>query len=151
MITLKLAQEEDYGECLRMAKAFHEVSPYSSVPMDEDKVRLLFDVYREKPDQLLVLLACAQEKPIGLLVATCQELYFSKTKAAGEIIWWVDEPYRKSTGGLKLYRAFEFWAKKIGASFITGVNTTGATDVSKVYVKNGYHLAESTFLKVIEQ
>ncbi len=144
---IRVAYEPDWAECLRMSKAFHAFSPYRDYPFDDDKVRILFDLYKSNPRQVVVILAEVQDKPIGLLVGSVSELYFSKVKVGGEIIWWVDEEYRKTRAGINLFHAFEYWSTEVGAQVLSGVNTEGTTDVSKFYLRNGYHLAESTFIK----
>lgn len=107
----------------------------------------MFDRYLDDPSVMIIILAKANEKVVGVIVGHIAELYFSDTKMAGEIIWWVDEEYRGSLAGIQLFHAFEFWAGKTGAKFVTGVNTNETVDVSKVYVRNGYHLAETTYVK----
>ena len=148
-VSLKLATEEDWFEVLRISRSFHEFYPYRSIPFQEDKVRILFDRYLSNPLEMIVIVAKTDEKTIGVLVGHLSELYFSNTKVAGELIWWVDEEYRRTKAGIQLFHAFEFWARKVSASFISGVNTSETTDVSKVYIRNGYHLAETTYVKEI--
>lgn len=150
MHSLKLATEEDWPEVLRMARAFHSVSPYNHIPFSETKVRSIFDLYQTDPTKLIIIVGLLDMKVVGVIVGMLTDIYFSDTKTAGEIIWWVDEEARKTRIGKKLFDAFEYWGWKIGAKFFTSCNTSGAHDISRYLNKNGYHMAEQTFIKEIK-
>lgn len=116
--------------------------------MNEDKVRVLFEEYISNPSIKIIILACdTQNKPIGLIVGAKTQMYFSDVEFAGELIWWVDEEYRRSRAAIDLFKAFEFWSKKVGAEVVTVVDTVQTTPLTNFYMRNGYHLAESVFIK----
>ncbi len=117
--------------------------------MDDNKVRALFDGYHEDPTKAICIVADVNQKLVGCLYGIATEFYFSDFLVCTELIWWVDEDYRNTSTGIKLFKAFEFWAKRIGAQYLSAVNTEGTTDLSKLYNHSGYHLAESTYVKAL--
>lgn len=147
--SLKLATESDWPEVLRMSKAFHSFSPYQGIPFQETKVRKIFDRYLEDPTKIIVILGIKDSQTVGVIVGVIDELYFSEVLTAGEIIWWVDPPERRTRLSKNLFDAFEYWGRKMGAKFLSCVNTSDTTDLARFYVKNGYHLAESNYIKEI--
>lgn len=149
MIELRLATEADYPDVLRMSKAFHESSPYSHYPMNETKVRAIFDTYLKDPSSVIVVVAYKEDIAIGCIVAVRTELYFSDVVTAGEIIWYVQETFRKTRAGLLLYKAFEEWGRRVGARVLQGVNTEGTTDLVRYYSHKKYSKAETVYIKEI--
>jgi GNAT superfamily N-acetyltransferase len=133
-----------------MSKTFHEFSPYRHYPFDENKVRTIFDKYLLSPTEVIVILGCKDGQVIATLVGTLSQLFFSPTNVAGEIIWWVDPEYRRTGIGFKMHEAFEFWSKQVGADVLQCVQTEETTALVKFYTGNGYHLAESIYVKDIK-
>ena len=147
MPSLKLAEEGDWPEVLRMSRAFHEFSPYQGIPFEERKVRNIFDRYLVDPTKVIVILGVVGTETVGVIVGVVDELYFSEVFHASEVIWWVDPQERGTVLGKQMFEAFEYWGGKMGAKFLNVVNTSGTTELSGFYVKNGYHLAESVYIK----
>lgn len=150
MPSLKLAEESDWPEVLRMSRAFHEFSPYNHIPFSEIKIRRIFESYLKDPNRVIVILGEFDGEIKGVIVALVDEFYFSTERTAGEIIWWVDEDVRGSPLGKNLFDAFEYWGRQVGAKFINCTNTSGTTDLGRFYEKHGYHLAESVYIKEIK-
>lgn len=149
-LSLKLATEADWDEVLRMAHEFHIFSPYNGIPFEESKVRAIFDRYLEDPTKVIVILGVKDGTPVGVIVGVVDELYFSKVLTAGEIIWWVDPPQRGTRLSKDMFNAFEHWGWKMGAKFLNVVNTQETTDLSRFYEQQGYHLAESNYVKELK-
>lgn len=149
---LSLATEEDWGDVLRMSRAFHEESPYRDIPFSENKVWGLFSQYLSSDKtSLLCLLLRDGDDVCGLIFCAVTELYFSEIKTASEIVWWVHPDHRMKRGSLLLFQAYEFWANKVGAKFTCAVSTEGTTQLDKFYKRSGYSLYESTYVKQIKE
>lgn len=150
--TLSLAQEADWDDVLWMSKSFHAESPYSDIPFSENKVWGLFSQYlNSDKTSLLCLLLKDGEETCGIIFCAVTELYFSETKAASEIIWWVHPDHRLKRGSLLLFQAYEFWANKVGAKFACAVSTEGTTQLDRFYKRSGYSLYESTYVKKLKE
>lgn len=66
-----------------------------------------------------------------------------------ELAWWVEPEYRKSSIGIELLRDLEQRAKDRGcATFsVTFMETSMPEVVRKIYINEGYSLAETTYTK----
>lgn len=143
-MTLRLANENDFPEILRMARAFHEVSPYRDLEFSEDSCRNVFDLYLrgDKTDIVIIL-----SDNSGMLIACANQLPFSNDKVAMELAWWVDEDKRGSKDSLLMKKAYEAWARKIGAKLTQMAMLDEVTNLDKFYRKQGYVPAERSYIK----
>lgn len=146
--SLRLAESRDWNDVLRMSEDFHRESPYSDIPFSENRVREIFDQYLSSDKtELLVLLLEASGNVCGVIVAICSQFPFSEAKAASELIWWVDHEHRARRGSLTLFRAYEFWCKKIGALYSSAISTEGTVQLDNFYQRSGYQKAETTYIR----
>lgn len=146
--SLRLAESRDWSDVLRMSEDFHRESPYSDIPFSENRVREIFDQYLSSDKtELLVLLLEASGVVCGVIVAVCSQFPFSEAKAASELIWWVDHEHRSRRGSLTLFRAYEFWCKKIGALYSSAISTEGTVQLDNFYQRSGYQKAETTYIR----
>ncbi len=145
-MTLRLAQESDYGEVIRMARNFHLASPYSELEFDEPSCRRLFEAYLSNKREFMIILA-EKEYPFGMIVGHCASSPFSKDKITSELAWWVDEEYRGSRDSLLLMKAYEDWCVRVGSKITQMAMLDQSTDLEKFYRKSGYIPAERSFIK----
>lgn len=145
-MTLRLANENDFPEILRMAKRFHEISPYRGLPFSEDSCKNVFDFYL-RGDKTDIVIILAGDNPYGMLIACANQLPFSEDKVAMELAWWVDEDKRGSKDSLLMKKAYEAWARKIGASITQMAMLDEVTNLDKFYRKQGYVPAERSYIK----
>lgn len=145
---LRLAESQDWRDILRMSQSFHSESPYRDIPFSEHRVREIFDQYLSSDKtELLVLLLETSGSVCGCIVAICSQFPFSEAKAASELIWWVDHEHRSRRGSLELFRAYEFWCKKVGALYSSAISTEGTVQLDKFYERSGYEKAETTYIR----
>lgn len=150
--SLRLAESRDWQDVLRMSKDFHSESPYREIPFSEGRVREIFDRYLSSDKtEIMVLLLLYGEEVCGTIVSICSKFPFSEEKAASELIWWVDHKHRSRRGSLNLFRAYEFWCKKVGARYSSAVSTEGTVQLDKFYERSGYKKAETTYIKQIKK
>lgn len=146
-MTLALAKADDFPEILRMAKRFHDVSPYKGLPFSEDSCKAVFDLYlRGDKTEIIIILAKA-ELPYGMLIGVANQLPFSEAKVAMEMAWWVDEEYRGTKDSLLLKKAYEDWSRRIGAQLTQMAMLDEVTNLDKLYRKQGYVPAERSYIK----
>lgn len=144
---LRLATIEDYGEVLRMARAFHKSSPYSEITFSEDVCSALFDQYLLGDKTGLIIILSVDESPYGMVIGHCAAPPFSTEKVASEVAWWVDEDHRGSKDSILLLKAYEDWALRVGASVCQVAMLDDVTDLQRFYQRQGYHPAERSFIK----
>lgn len=149
---LRLAEASDWKDVLRMSRDFHSESPYREVPFSERRVREIFDQYLSSDKtEIMVLLLLYGEEVCGTIVSICSKFPFSEERAASELIWWVDHEHRSRRGSLSLFRAYEYWCRKIGARYSSAVSTEGTVQLDKFYERSGYKKAETTYVKQIKE
>lgn len=102
-------------------------------------------------DSAIVLIAEAEGNAVGLLAGVVAPTWFQKTKyVAQELAWWVDEEFRSSLVGVRLFMAFEEWAKLTGAeSIIMSSIETGSDNTGRFLERTGYKKSDTNYIKRI--
>lgn len=151
MHNLKIAQEEDFDEVLRMVQGHVSSSPYAKFPVSEDKVRGIVTEFLTAPkNERIAILAEVHGKVIGCVGAMVTELPFSRTRAAVELIWWVDEEFRGGRIALDLIGAYLHWHKNIAKTEVVSLSAFDNTlllKLDKYYKRLGFVPTEHTYLK----
>lgn len=84
----------------------------------------------------------------GLLLAMAYEHPFGPVWLARETVWWIDPSHRGSAAP-RMLDAYEHWARVKRCAF-TGMAGMGEDpDVARLYLRRGYRVAETHFLKVL--
>lgn len=146
-MTLRLATVDDVPEFLRMARLFHHTSPYSGIPFSEDRILQYFEIALQNPLSVICILSEQDGDVRGMICGVCDAPPFSDLKVATELAWWMDEEYRHSRDSLDLFKAYEEWARRAGASLCQMALLSSSPDLTKLYERSGYQLTERTFLK----
>lgn len=146
---LKLAEEKDREDFIRMCKNFFDVSPFKMMTFSRTQLDGVFDVALNNRLNAIVILLVEGEDNVGMVVGHCASPLFAEESIASELAWWVDEAYRNSRKAGELINAYEDWAIRIGAwasnmAFIEGVSPPS---VQKFYEKLGYSKTETSYLK----
>lgn len=142
---LRVAKPEDYKEVERLCLEFLKETPYTAFDINEAKIKEnLFAFLKADRKEKIVLLYGS----IGLLIAQVVPSYFSDERIAGEIVFFVEKPYRVSRAALVLSAAFENWAKKVGCKLAThALMSTSPDSVRSFYKRKGYILREEAYVK----
>lgn len=143
---MKLAELSDLPDILRMARSFHEASPYKDLEFSEERCREMFARYLVGNKKELIIIL-AGDKPFGMIIGFANSLPFSLDLVATELAWWVDEEHRGSRESLLLFKAYEDWAKRIGARLTQMAMLDDVTNLKRFYEKQGYRPAEQSFIK----
>lgn len=146
---LRLAEQKDLQDCIRMAKNFHSSSPYSGQPFSEEKCVRLFNDYLSGDKTSMIIILAEDKTVFGMIIGLKSELPFSTVNVCTELAWWVDEDRRKTKDSILLFKAYEEWSKRVGGSLSAVAMLEGVTDLSLFYEKSGYRPAEKTFVKEI--
>lgn len=144
---IRFAERHDLEDCLRMARNFHEKSPYSHLDFDESKCRELFQKYLEGDRTEILILLAESSKVFGMIIGLRGELPFSSVPVSTELAWWVDPEYRKSRDSLMLFKAYEEWSRRVGAKITQVAMLDDVTDLSGFYTKQGYTAAEKSYVR----
>lgn len=144
---IRFAEAKDLQDCLRMARRFHEASPYSDLPFDEEKCKKLFRKYLEGNRAELLILLAEDRDVFGMIIGLRGELPFSSSVVSTELAWWVDPEYRRSRDSLMLFKAYQEWSRRVGAEITQVAMLDDVTDLSKFYEKQGYTPAEKSYIR----
>lgn len=84
----------------------------------------------------------------GIAAILCPNMFNGKTMAV-ECLWYVLPEYRGQ--GLKLFFAFEEWAKRHGATMLSMIHLHALQPekLKKLYERMGYHAVETNYIKEV--
>ena len=146
-MSLRLATKEDYPHIIRMARRFHEASPYSDLEFSEEQSRAVFEKYLGSNKTEIVIILAADGEPYGMIIGAASSLPFSQDKVASELAWWVDEDKRGSKDSLMLFKAYQDWARRVGSKITQMAMLDDVTNLNKFYLKQGFVPAERSYIK----
>jgi GNAT superfamily N-acetyltransferase len=146
---LKLAEEKDREDFIRMCKNFFDVSPFSSMTFSRVQLDGVFDVALNNRLNAIVILLVEGEDNVGMVVGHCSSPLFAEEAIASELAWWVDEEHRNSRKASELIAAYEDWAIRVGAhsSTLAYIEEVSPPSVSRYYERLGYTKTETSYLK----
>ena len=149
MSTLKLLQESDIPQVIKLGKNFLQASPYSDLRFSEEATEAYLRVCLTNPEERICILSMDGNIAVGALLAHTSLAPFSSDKIATELAWWVEPEYRNSRRGLELKAAYEYWAIKMGAKKIgmALLNTEHGPALHRLFSRNGYKEAETAYVK----
>lgn len=138
---IRFAEAGDVTDVVRLAQSQFQKTPYKDVlKFDRDVVRENFFKYLsvDPTSVLLIVSTDGPTEPVhGVLAALATPTLFSNEKVATELLWAFDEGHRKD--GVLLFRAYEFWQKKIGCKVSTVSTLNGVkrnyTPVERIMIK----------------
>jgi hypothetical protein len=84
----------------------------------------------------------------GVLLAVAYQHRFGPVWLADETVWWIDPKHRGSAAP-RMLDAYETWAREQHCAFAGMAGMGEDPDVAKLYVRRGYRVAETHFLKAI--
>lgn len=146
---LRIATKEDLGTLVGFAKEFHNVSPYKDITFDNTKVSNFIEYLIEDPNSLVLLLE-EDNKSVGCLLSTIEEILFGRDLMASELMYWVNPDYR-GKDSWSLVEAYQYWASKLECK-LCSLSTLEGPLVDKLdnrYKQIGFNPSEYTYLKVL--
>jgi GNAT superfamily N-acetyltransferase len=122
----------------------NEFAPH--LDYDEDRCYLLYaDVKRDvERDRYNAYIAYDGDEPIGYMLCSASQMFFSKQISTRLEFWFVVPKYRKTRAAFELIRVYENWARLRGAIeiWVSVAHNTGHTamveQVSRMFEKMGY-------------
>jgi GNAT superfamily N-acetyltransferase len=150
---VRVATLDDLNALECMSELFYRSTCYNGrLPYDPKKVRKIYTsvITGDQSQATIFIKDDAWGCPCGMLFALATELPFTSVPSAIEMVWYVQEDFRKSRVGLELLRAFEEWATLCGYPVVQ-TGAVGAPDEIKqldnFYVKKGYSPGERYYYK----
>ena len=100
----------------------------------------------------LALVYCDEDKVIGCIGGFITPSQFDpKTKVFNEVLWYVDEDYRRTRAPLLLFNAVENYCKdnEIKHMIMASLGNRRDESLAKFYDRRGYVHFETTYIKSI--
>lgn len=143
---VRLATQDDVKIICQMFIKFQQESGYEAKTNFNKLPVWVSDIIDH--DDFLVLLAEEDSKPYGMFIGQVAGSPYCDDIAAVEHSWYVEPDSRGKTGGVKLLKAYEYWAMQIKeVDHLTMICLDQLKDLGPFYEKMGYIKAESTYYK----
>lgn len=147
MPIVRKAKEEDAIEFAVLAKQFAKESK-GGWKVDMDKTLENFKGGLNNPEFFFWVVE-DDDTIVGMLVGATNSPLFTKQVTAVELAWYMQPAYRDGRTALKLFDAFEKWAREKECDFITMADLPEVADLSALYERKGYKLTEKAYIKEI--
>tara|TARA_R110000782_G_scaffold75719_1_gene151094 strand:+ start:423 stop:896 length:474 start_codon:yes stop_codon:yes gene_type:complete len=146
----RLAGRNDAVAVFEMCRDFHLETQLSNIPFD-DSVFASHLSWLYDDDACVLFVAECDGNVIGFMSGWVDQLYFSKTLAAQNNLWYVLPKYRGGMIGVRLLKMFESWASEKGAKFLVGGTSSGIAmpRANKLIERFGYEPVGSEYRKVL--
>ena len=136
---VRRATEADRFAVIRLLKDSHAAAGFT-FPYSAPHADMLF---RQHMATGLVLVAGSPAR--GILMAVAFDHPFGAGKWAKETCWYI-APDARGRSALQMLDAYEAWALEQGCTTI-GMASLATNDVSRIYERRGYAVAEMHFVK----
>lgn len=135
-----------------LAERMHAESAFTHIPFDEDVLMQTLLGCINNPDDGVVLMAQNEDGVLkGFKFGVAHRFYFSTARVAHEMAMYVAPEFRGGFTCAALIKAFERWAKEVGAlEVVIGVAANIDNDLTaSVYERLGYAYRGPILKKVI--
>lgn len=152
MTELRLATPSDKPAIYDFGRTFWNQTLYAKAGIEYDR-ETVFDVIQLCMDEGVAILAEDGEKIVGMILVLVFPFLMNRNhKVATEWVFYVDPEYRREGIGDALIGAAEALLKLMNVTLFNMVNLQNVTPESaaKLYEKQGFALAETTYLKDIQ-
>lgn len=147
-MAIRHATAADLTPLVALGSRFFEASPFATIAaFDAAAVRAL--VEQAMAGGVVLVATDDDGAVVGGIMGTITGPWFAPTvPCAVEVAWWVDE-HARGMVGIRLYRAFEAWAREQGARAVvmSDLVTGGEAPAGVLYNRLGYTLAERSHIK----
>lgn len=145
-VNLREATVDDLDACVQLGRDFRNSTGYQAALADSpERYRAIGDYLIHNPDGIL-LVREVDGHPVGMLGAMVVDHVLSGERVAAELFWFVD-PTHRGSHGVRLFKAFEQWARDHGATRIQMVQPVWAEMVGELYKTLGYERLEIAWVK----
>jgi hypothetical protein len=117
-----------------------------SFPFEPAHAERLFLAHLEPHRLCLVLVADGVAQ--GVLMAIAAEHPFGPVRLARETAWWIEPDYR-GRHALRMLDGYEQWGRAEQCQFIGMAGMGDDPAVAKLYLRRGYWVAETHFLRAL--
>lgn len=130
----------DVDRCIAFGEEMHSESYFKFLDFSEDKLQNLWRTITFQPNNFCAFVAEKDERIIGFFIGVCQEHWFGSDKVACDLALFITKEERGGTAAVRLIKAYEQWARDVGAAEIhIGTSTNVNSErVTKLFEKMGF-------------
>jgi hypothetical protein len=148
---IRLANETDKVAIIRLLEKSHASAGFNSpggfsFPFDPAYAERLFIMHMMP--RRICMVHDVDDVPRGVLMAVVHEHPFGPVKIARETMWFIEREYR-GLAAVKMLHGYEAWAHSEGCQFIGMAGMGEDPEVGRLYLRRGYQVAETHYLKAI--
>ncbi len=150
-MTIRRAEKDDVEKLVELGKIMHKESVYSKYPFDQEHIKRYGDYMIENPDEFGVFFSEDSKGNVNAMVGGhITKMWFNPAvKIAFDLMIYSRPEKRGSIAVVRVVKAFEQWAKGVGASSVTMGVTAGINNdmAAKFLSAIGYDLKGSLLNK----
>lgn len=120
---IRPATHADLPALLALTRQMHLEGRFQHAALDEEKVELIF---RHCIESEFFVVSESSDGVDGMLAGICTELWFSRSYAAHDLIFFVRPIRRGGFAAVRMIQAFVTWAKVHGAAEVAISQSSGA-------------------------
>ena len=148
---IRLFNEEDFPELLRLGKMMHEESNFRTLDFIDSKLIEIGKRCINTPNDYLGILNENNGEINGMFIGYITPFFFSDQKIATDFVLFINPEHRGGTLAIRFILEYEKWAKENNAKQIKLGIYTGVNEyrTSELYKHLGYKHSGVTFKKEI--
>lgn len=149
---IRLATKEDEEQLLHICYKFFLTTNHNDLTWDRQKVITLIRSFTGEQGKIFLIAEDEYGNIISCLAGFIIDHLFATNKIAYEILWYVDQEFKRSKDVIKILKAYELWAKKSGCTHLSMGNRRGVDDskedaLERYYLRNGFKIIETVYKK----
>ena len=150
---IRRAEQTDKVAVIRLLEQSHRAAGFDrpggfTFEFDPAYAERLFLVHLMPRHLCLVLDVEGKFEVQGVLMAVWAEHPFGAVRVARETVWFVDRHYR-GVAAVKMLLDYETWARGQRCQFIGMAGMGDDPEVGQLYLRKGYQVAETHYIKAL--
>lgn len=142
---IRPAVSADTDAILELARQFIVTSSYRHfLTFNPAQLRVFVDFVMARG--LLLVAETADGRVVGMIAGVWGDDPIGGVRMLDELVWWVELEYRSGRAGLKLWGAYEEWARQNGVEALT-MKAPHGSDVGRFYERLGFEAVETVYFK----
>jgi hypothetical protein len=153
--TIRQATLDDRPALCELSKELYEASPYARTPFNHDHIwtNLTTWLTSDKNERIAIVVVAEGGEIAGFILGFTVPAVFNTFKIAYELAWWTSPNHTKRNIAIKLVEAYEWWAQKVGCSYVSMArfyDHPAAKKIDEKLEERGYKPTEKVFMKALD-
>jgi GNAT superfamily N-acetyltransferase len=147
-MAVRKAEKSDLDRVFAMMEDMAQESVYREMPLNRPKMRAFLEHLIQNPATVLFVYTDEKGEVGGVYAGRVGDYWFSDSKAAFDVVFYVAPGCRGSGAAAELWTAFADWGRSMGAMHVwPGVSSGIAPEkAARFYLKQGVEQVGGVFL-----